>query len=272
MKNSRIILSLAACTLVSVSGFAWGQKGHDTVVAIAENHFTPTTKAAVEDLLDGHSPVYYANWLDNASNTPEYAYSKTWHYKNIDANKNFDNAPKIKEGNIVDALTEQIQVLADTTRSREDRTLALKMVVHFLGDIHQPLHMGHASDRGGNQWYIKFFKAATNLHTVWDSKLPGAAHDWSYSEWVDQIDRATPEEQTEIIAGGTPDKWGRETYEICTEVYDQTPQDYNVAYDYIAKWTPTIERQFLKGGLRLADVLNDIFDPTYEGQNSVVKH
>ena len=73
----------------SIAAFGWGQKGHDTVAFIAENHLTETTRAAVDSILDGKSPVYWANWLDNASHTPEYAYTKTWHYKNVDADRTY---------------------------------------------------------------------------------------------------------------------------------------------------------------------------------------
>ncbi len=258
---------LAACSL---QAFGWGQKGHDTVAYIAECHLTPATKHAVESLLDGKSIVYWANWLDNASHTPEYAYSKTWHYKNIDAGLDFDKAPKIKEGNIVDALYEQVAVLKNPQSTDEQKSLALKMVVHFLGDIHQPMHMGHASDRGGNSWHVQYFRRDNNLHSVWDSSLPESAHKWSHTEWQREIDRATPEEAHEIQAGN-PTSWGKETYEICTQVYDKTPEGTNISYDYIAEWTPTVERQFLRGGLRLADVLNSIFDPQYKPANDFVK-
>lgn len=257
--------------LSSVAAFGWGQKGHDTIAYIAECHLTPEAKAAAEELLDGKSIVYYANWLDNASHTPEYAYSKTWHYKNIDAGVAFDDAPLLQEGDIVRALDQQIAVLADTTQSREARSLALKMVVHLVGDIHQPMHMGHASDRGGNRWEVRYFKSPRNLHSVWDSNLVESAHKWSYTEWQQQIDRATPEEQMEIIKDGTPEKWGKECYEIASDVYDSTPMDSKIEYNYIAKWTPTVEKQFLRGGLRLADLLNSIFDPHYNGSNLIVK-
>ncbi|MCM1377331.1 MAG: S1/P1 nuclease [Clostridium sp.] len=270
MKISQI-LALGLLALSSSSAFGWGQKGHDTVVAIAENHFTDATRAAIDSLLDGKSPVYYANWLDNASHTPEYAYSKTWHYKNIDADKTYENAPNIKEGNIVQAIYEQTAVLQNPNASKDEKALALKMIVHFLGDIHQPMHMGHASDLGGNKHYVKYFRSATNLHTVWDSRLPESAHKWSYSEWVNQIDRATPDQALLIVKGGNPDSWGKETYEICKRVYETTPVDTNIEYDYISDWTPTIENQFLKGGLRLADLLNSIFDPNYQALNSFVK-
>lgn len=259
---------LLACGL---SAFGWSQKGHDTVAYIAQKHLTPATQAAVDSLLDGYSLVYWANWLDNASHTIDYEYTKTWHYKNIDKDKTFENAPNIKEGNIVEAIYSQVGVLADSTAMKDEKALALKMVVHFLGDIHQPLHMGRASDRGGNYHSVRFFKGKTNLHSVWDNKLPNAAHAWSHSEWQEEIDRLSPDKMVEIVQGGNPLKWGKETYEICKVIYDQTPEDSNIEYDYIATWTPTVEMQFEKGGLRLADVLNSVFDAEYVPLNSFIE-
>lgn len=255
----------------SLIAYGWGQKGHDTVAYIAEQHLTDRTREAIDSLLDGYSMVYWANWLDNASHTEDYSYTKTWHYKNIDEGKTFENAPLLKEGNIVDALYGQIDILDDDKSTPEDKALALKMTVHFLGDIHQPLHMGHASDRGGNYHNVKFFKGNTNLHTVWDSKLLEASHAWSHTEWQREIDRLRPEAMAKIVEGGNPTSWGKETYEICSEIYESTPMATNIEYDYIAKWTPTIELQLLKGGLRLADVLNSIFDPNYQPLNSFIR-
>lgn len=255
----------------AITAFGWGQKGHDTVCFIAENHLTPATKTAVENILDGKSIVYYSNWLDNASHTPEYAYSKTWHYKNIDADETFENAKLLESGDIVRAIPMQVEVLQNPDASKEEKALALKILTHLLGDIHQPMHMGHRSDLGGNRWSVSFFRNNTNLHSVWDSSLPEAGHKWSYTEWQQQIDRATPEEQMEIIKDGTPEKWGKECYEIASDVYDSTPMDSKIEYNYIAKWTPTVEKQFLRGGLRLADLLNSIFDPHYNGSNLIVK-
>lgn len=270
----KILKSFALAALfgsLGFSAFGWGQKGHDTVAYIAQKHLTDKTQAAVDSILDGYSIVYWANWLDNASHTADYAYTKTWHYKNIDAGKTFENAPKIKEGNIVDALYEQVAVLGDTTKTKDDKALALKMVVHFLGDIHQPMHMGRASDRGGNYHNVKFFKNGKNLHSVWDSSILESSHKWSHTEWQEEIDRLNEERERELLEGGTPATWGKETYLICTEIYDTTPEGTNIEYDYIAKWTPTIEMQILKGGLRLADVLNSVFDPEYVPLNAFVK-
>jgi hypothetical protein len=98
---------------------------------------------------------------------------------------------------------------------------------------------------------------------VWDSRLPEAAHKWSYTEWQQQLDRLSDAEMESMVQGSIED-WAKETYMICTKVYDATPKGTNISYDYIAEWTPTVETQFLKGGIRLAYILNSIFTDTDE--------
>ncbi len=264
----RIAAGLLLTGLTTLGAYGWGQKGHDTVAFIAESHLTPTTKAAIDDLLQGRSIVYWANWLDNASHTPEYAYTKTWHYRNIDAGQDYDSAPRSRTGDVVNAIESQVYLLSDPAASPVAKNLALKIVVHLMGDLHQPMHMGHYSDLGGNKWPVKYFNSDRNLHSVWDGSLVESAHKWSYSEWQQQIDRASEAEQSLIVAGN-PDSWGRETYAIATSVYDETPEGTNISYDYISRWTPVIEDQLLKGGLRLADILNGVFDPDYTKGNNI---
>lgn len=266
----KTVLGISFTLLGILYAGAWGQKGHDTTAFIAEKNMTSATLDSVTALLDGKSPVYWANWLDNASHTPEYAYTKTWHYKNIDEDVDYASAPLNPKGDIVTALNEQISILKDTSRTRKDRQLALKIVLHLMGDIHQPMHMGHLSDYGGNRVPVNFFERKTNLHSVWDSSIPEAAHKWSYTEWQNQIDRPTPDSMKSIMSGDIDD-WAKETYQICKDVYATTPEKYTISYDYIAKWTPTIEQQFLKGGLRLADILNSIFDSNYTPVSKVIK-
>lgn len=247
---------LSIITFFSAS--AWSQKGHDTIAYIAEQHLSPEAYEAVTTLLQGRSMIYWANWLDNASNTPEYEYSKTWHYKNIDADQTYEESTINPKGDIVTALNTQIAVLADTTVSVENRRLALKMIIHLVGDLHQPMHMGHASDYGGNTIEVSYFGTKRKLHGIWDSQLVESAHRWSYTEWQYNIDRISPEMEAEI-GKGTIDDWGKETYLIAEKVYDYFRPNSKVSYDAVAKWTPVIERQFLYGGIRLAKVLNDIF-------------
>lgn len=262
----KFFVSAFLATFVLCECFAWGQKGHDTVCAIAQNHLSDNARAFAADLLDGRSLVYWANWLDNASNTPEYAYSKTWHYKNVDADQQYEDVEVFEKGDIVSALTIQTSILENYLSSqrigapcnvtREEASLALKMIIHLVGDIHQPLHVGHKSDLGGNRWQVQFFNNGTNLHSAWDSQILESGHKWSHTEWAEELDRGLVDETR--ITCGSYDDWCRETWRICCDVYDLTPSGTKISYDYVAEWTPVIELQLLKGGLRLARVLNKL--------------
>lgn len=263
MKNIMKYLMAAWCVSSAVAAYGWGQKGHDVVAYIAECHLTPEAKATAETLLGGKSIVYYANWLDNASHTPDYAYTKTWHYKNIDRDENWYTARLEEKGDIVTALEKEMKILGDETQNMEDRALALKIVVHLMGDIHQPMHMGHRSDLGGNKWPVKFFGKTNKLHSVWDSSILEAGHKWSYTEWQYQIDRTDAEEEAKITESLAPSVWAKETYQYAGEIYEKTPQESNISYDEIAGWTPLIEQQLLRGGLRLAKVLNTLLDKNF---------
>ncbi len=258
----RVFLT-AIILLAALTARPWGQKGHDVTAAIAERHLTPTARAAVDSLLDGRSLVYWANWLDNASHTPEYAYSSTWHYINVDPEYTYDNAPRNPKGDIVTAIRLNCDILSDTLKPKEERALALKMLEHLMGDLHMPLHCGYAKDLGGNRVKVSYFGSEKNLHSVWDSSLPESAHRWSYSEWQEQIDRATPAEEAAIVAGDV-DSWTRETLDLARQVYQYFPEGKRVSYDEVAYWTPTVEQQWLRGGLRLAHLLNTLLDPAYK--------
>ncbi len=253
-----------ACALIwgaiAFSAGAWSQKGHDVTAYIAEQHLTQAAADSVASLFDGRSPVYWANWLDNASYQPDYAYTKTWHYKNVDADTAYEDAPLNPKGDIVTGINESARTLRDPRATRSQKVLALKILIHLMGDIHQPMHLGHLSDRGGNEVKIKYFGRESTLHRVWDSSLPESAHKWSYTEWQQQIDRLTPEQEA-AMAAGTPDDWARETCEIAERVYTYFPKGRNASYNHVAHWTPVIEQQFLRGGIRLAAMLNSIFDP-----------
>lgn len=259
MKRTILNVIMLAATM---SAFSWGQKGHDVTAYIAEQHLTPATAAAVSEILEGKSPVYWANWLDNASHTPEYATTKTWHYKNIDEGVRYEEAPANPAGDAVTAIKAQIETLSDPAASKADRNLAMKIIVHVVGDLHQPLHMGHATDLGGNRIKLQYFGRNANLHSIWDTNLVESAHKWSYTEWQQQLDRLSDSEREAVVAGSVDD-WAKQTVAIASDVYKEMPAGCNVSYNEVARWTPVIEDQLLKGGLRLAHLLNMIFDADY---------
>lgn len=262
--NYRAFFSAACIAGVSLGAFGWGQKGHDVTAFIAEQHLTPSAKAACDSILDGKSIVYWANWADNACHTPEYAHTKTWHYRNIDAGQDYDRAPRNNNGDVTTAIMLNYSKLQDPGATKAEKATALKLLVHFVGDIHQPMHMGHLSDRGGNGVKVKFFNRDRNLHGVWDSDILEAGHNWTFTEWQQQIDRATPAETKAILSSSDPNDWGKETFGHATDIYNRTPDGTTIEYTYIGEWTPLIEQQLLKGGLRLANLLNSLFDPDFQ--------
>lgn len=259
-----------ALTLMTVlCALAWGQKGHDVTAAMAQRHLTPAARHLTDSLLDNRTIIYWANWLDNASNTPQYKHTKTWHYKNVNQGVRYEDMAPLATGDAVRAIKDLMKTLQDPGTTPDDKPTALKMLVHIVGDIHCPMHMGRATDRGGNQHRLKYFGNDTNLHSLWDSALPEAAHKWSYTEWCDQLDAMTPADTNAILypagydpaLGLTPmlvDEWAKETVTITNQIYDRMPQGADVRYDDIAWAAPIIEQQLQRAGLRLALILNTI--------------
>lgn len=245
--------------LLAHDALAWGQKGHDVTAYVAEKHLTKRAAKRISAVLGGFSPVYVSNWLDNASHTPEYAYTKTWHYLNVDEGETLESMPKNPDGDVLKAVIDLVERLKSGELSPVEEELSLRMLIHLVGDMHCPMHAGHLSDLGGNRVPVIYFGDTTNLHSVWDTSLPESAHRWSYTEWQREIDRL-PEAAAAKVVSGTPADWMRETLDLCTEIYAATPAGSQISYDYVSKYAPVIERQFLRGGLRLARLLNEIYD------------
>lgn len=262
MKTQKLIITLmvvcASAAAATTPAFAWGQKGHDVTCSIAGRHLTKKAAKEVSRIFEGKSMVYWANWMDNASHTPEFSYTKTWHYKNIDADETYETAAQDPSGDVITAITAQMEALRSGTLNPEAEAYALRMLIHMVGDLHCPMHVSHKSDAGGNRWQVQFFNSGKNLHSIWDTDLLESAHKWTYSEWTDQLDRVTKAEVKEMTAGSLDD-WGAQTYEIAKHIYETTPVGTRVSYDYVSESAPIIERQLLLGGLRLASILNEIF-------------
>jgi hypothetical protein len=238
---------------------AWGPKGHDNTVYIAEKHLSQKTLKQVTEVLEGHSLVYVANWMDNASHTDEYAYTKTWHYVNVDPEEGtYANSVKETAGDAVTAINTLVANLKSGELSPEEERVQLMMLIHIVGDIHCPMHAGQKRDRGGNGTQVKYFGKQKKLHSVWDSEIVESAHRWGYSEWQEQIDRATPKQQQAYMQG-TPNDWIEETVILANDVYERASEVSNMSYDYVAEYTPILEQQFLKGGIRLAKLLEEIY-------------
>lgn len=246
-------------TLFTLSASAWGPKGHDVVASVAENHLSKRALKRIEAVLDGESMVYVANWLDNASHTPEYAYTKTWHYVNVEPSEGSYSKSQLEpKGDVVTAVNAIVERLKSGELTRKEERAELMMLIHLVGDMHCPMHAGHKSDRGGNGTQVKFFGKSKNLHSVWDSDIVESAHRWSYTEWQKQIDRLNPK-QCRAIVQGTPNDWIEECVTLADDVYRNSATGANLSYDYVAQYAPVVESQLLKGGLRLAALLEEVY-------------
>ena len=254
----RVFMVLLA-TSFTLSASAWGPKGHDVVACVAENHLSKRALKRIYEVLDGESMVYVANWLDNASHTPEYAYTKTWHYVNVDPSEGSYSKSQLEpKGDVVTAVNGIVERLKSGELSAEEERAELMMLIHLVGDMHCPMHAGHKSDRGGNGTQVKFFGKSKNLHSVWDSDIVESSHKWSYTEWQKQIDRLNPK-QCRAIVQGTPDDWIEECVAIADDVYRNSTTGANLSYDYVVQYAPVVEQQLLKGGLRLAALLEEVY-------------
>ena len=266
----RIVISMLSILMMleCVSVYAWGPKGHDVVAAIAEQHLTRKAKKEISKLLDGKSIVYYSSWMDNIQNSPYwndgYNKTKTWHYANVDKGHTYQTMTKNENGDVItglemltDALTNHYDELTDSMRVDY-----LKMIVHMVGDLHCPMHAGRLSDRGGNGTKVKWFGQQTNLHSVFDSKMIDSARKWSYSEWVDHLDR-TDKKFKKGVMRGTYEEWFMDTVDNAAEIYEyverQGKENPNLSYQFVYDFSPMLEQQLLLGGYRLAYVLNTIF-------------
>ena len=251
-----ITIMLLAFTVQTAA--AWGPKGHDAVAYIAECNVNKRVKAKVMEALDGHTFTYYSSWADNIRNFPEYRHTSTWHYANVDEGYTYATMPKNPKGDVLTAVELIVEQLKSGKITPEEENVYLRMLIHFVGDMHCPMHAGRLSDLGGNQVIVKWFGRDVKLHAVWDDLIVESVRKWSYSEWQREIDNVSKQER-EAMAAGTPLDWMNETVAICKKIYEDVPAGTELSWDYQNENFPLLEMQLRKAGYRLARLLNEIY-------------
>ncbi|MGY8914355.1 MAG: S1/P1 nuclease, partial [Flavobacteriales bacterium] len=180
-----------------------------------------------------------------------------WHYVNFPMDKKYSEVVPSTYGDLVKGIITCIAIVKDKNSTDEDRAFYLKMLVHFIGDLHQPLHAGREEDKGGNDIQLQWFGKGTNLHRVWDSNLIDD-FGMSYTELAGNLPPLSKKERKAIQEGDVYD-WVEESQELAKEVYGSVEVGEKLGYEYSYKYTNTVRKQLQKGGLRLAKVLNDLF-------------
>ena len=281
MRASILSLVLACCSAQPL--WAWGAEGHVVVCRIADEHLTPTARAQIKDLLDNR-PIYdskLCNWADyirsSAVLNRKYKNHATWHYINIElATKQADHVVRMEEDHVISAMARFRKVLTDPTISKDDRKEALFFLIHFAGDLHQPLHCCHRQeDRGGNLQLIRSFRGQVdpklNLHRVWDVDLfKYEKQNLTALDFASRLLGEITEVDRKKWATGGPSEWVWETHVVASKsVYQFTngtplpPRDQPAVDltedNYIKANSPIVRSQLKKGGVRLAMFLNEIW-------------
>jgi DNA/RNA endonuclease YhcR with UshA esterase domain len=261
----RIFLLGFAVALVLISS-SWGQKGHQVVAKIAENHLSPKAKSEIVNLLGDNSLADIATWADEVRNDPAYRKTAPWHYLNLSLGLNFTQFSETVNAqggnNIYQATADARNTLLNANGTKEEKVEALKFLVHFVGDAHQPMHISRAEDKGGNSIQVRFDDKGTNLHSLWDSKLIDHQGE-SVTEMTAKYDKATPAEIKQWQQD-QPMQWLFESYQISSKLYAEVETSNKLDEDYYSSHIGTVEKRIDQGGIRLAGLLNAIFN----GKNS----
>ncbi len=247
------IFALFSFLLITQFAFAWGQTGHRVVGEVAWRHLTKKAQKNVQQVLGTESLAMCGNYMDFIKSNPVYDSLGAWHYCTIPDGGTYETHPE--EGDVIMAINHYMNELKTKTFS-VDEAFALKCLVHLVGDIHQPLHVGNSTDRGGNDAKVEFMWQKTNLHRVWDSDLVDHQQ-LSYTEYADWIDVATKDQiaawqSAPILA------WVNESMGLRPLVYN-FPENGKLSYEYNAQSIATLNERLAQAGIRLAHILNQIY-------------
>ena len=257
----RIVLTVLASLILCAPSFGWGREGHETIAKIAENNLKPSAKKKIEKFLGNHSIVYFAKWMDDYRHTPEYGFTTKWHVASVDENLKY--VPNEKDGDAIVGLTQAVEALQNWKElSDSARALNLKYIIHLVGDMHCPGHIYYA---GKNQNFkVKFGGGyvkpvlESKIHSVWDMYAIQATRIWSVSEYAQELDRKSPKEKKEMVAG-TLVEWFEDNAQRCLFQFDLAKPGDTLAQDFVNEVMPYLETQMLYAGYRLAAVLNSLF-------------
>ncbi len=238
---------------------AWGQTGHRVIGLIAEMHLTSNASFKIEKLLDGKSLSFVSTYADEIKSERSYSKYSPWHYVNYPLETRYDPSKRDEAGDIVLGIQQCIEVLSDKTSSIEDQQFHLALLVHLIGDMHMPLHVGRKEDRGGNDIKVSWFSKRTNLHRLWDSDLINSVN-MSYTELATELNQQLSNERLMQFDSGTYLDWIEDSHKAAATIYASANEGDRLAYKYSYEYNDVLFAQLQKGGIRLARLLNQLFN------------
>ena len=262
LKKFKLLAIIACLIYLPMQSMAWGTLGHRIVGEIADKYLTLKAKKEIQKILGNESVAMSSNWADFVKSDTNYRYLSIWHYVNFDSGLNYNEFTAfLNRDTAVDAYT-KINFLKKELKNKllpqDKKVMYLRLLIHFVGDIHQPLHAARNGIVGGNSIRLSWFNENTNLHRVWDSHLIDFQQ-LSYTEYVNAINFVTPAQrlawQKEPMS-----KWLWDSFQLSEAIVADVKQpNPRLGYEYDFKYIATLNQQLLKGGVHLAGMLNDIF-------------
>lgn len=257
--NAPTFLILSVLLLMNHSAHGWGQTAHRITGAIAQQYLSVEAKSAIDKLLPNESLAEASTWADEMRSDPGVFWQKTaspWHYVTVPAGQTYAEAGAPAQGDAVTALKDFRETLRDKKAPLVDKRRALRFIVHLVADLHQPLHSGNGTDRGGNDFKVSFMGKQSNLHRVWDSNLVNY-HQLSYSEWTRWLGSKITKSEVKMWSATDPLIWIKESTAIRETIY---PETRTISWDYVYRHTPIVKKRLRQAGIRLAAYLNEVFD------------
>lgn len=252
-----LIITAALLAFPAAPGFAWGQNGHRVTGTIAEQHLSGLARARIQMILGDESLAEASTWPDEMRSDPAQFWKTTanpWHYVTVPAGRTYAQAGAPPEGDAASALQRFAATIRNPNASREEKQLALRFIVHIIGDLHQPLHAGNGTDKGGNDVKVTFFNEPTNLHSVWDSGIIDRQN-LSHSEYAGRLTRRINPQDIVAWWQTDPAIWIGES----TKLRDGLdPTSASLTWDYSYRHLPTVERRLQQAGIRMAAYLNQL--------------
>lgn len=252
----KLVLILFLVPFIMNQAFAWGQTGHRVVGLVAEQHLTKKARKKVEAVLQHNSLAEVADWMDNIRSDEKYNFTEDWHWVTIPDGMKYAETQKNPNGDLVMKLEEIVAALKAHNLDQNKEEEYLKYLVHLVGDLHQPLHVGGKNDQGGNRVRLQWFGQSSNLHRVWDSEMI-EGKDLSFTELADFVGPVTKEQIKEWQANTIPD-WAQGMMVYRPQVY-KLPEDGKLGYVYSYENFGTVQKLLLQAGIRLAGLLNQIY-------------